>query len=77
MSGQIWIITVMWLAIFAMLSFQYMDILTTVSPGKQLAALFVFLIGAPYFLIVNVLEEVLDYILPGGWDDDEGPFKGY
>ena len=77
MSGQIWIITVMWLAIFAMLSFQYMDILTTVSPGKQFAALFVFLIGAPCFLIVNVLEEVLDYILPGGWDDDEGPFKGY
>ena len=77
MSGQIWIITVMWLAIFAMLSFQYMDILTTVSPGKQLAALLIFLIGAPCFLIVNVLEEVLDYILPGGWDDDEGPFKGY
>ena len=77
MSGQIWIITVMWLAIFAMLSFQYMDILTTVSPEKQLAALFVFLIGAPFFLIVEVLEEVLDYILPGGWDDDEGPFKGY
>ena len=77
MSGQIWIITIMWLAIFAMLSFQYIDILTTVSPGKQLATLFVFLIGAPCFLIVNVLEEVLDYILPGGWDDDEGPFKGY
>ena len=77
MSGQIWIITIMWLAIFAMLSFQYIDILTTISPGKKLAALFVFLIGAPCFLIVNVLEEVLDYILPGGWDDDEGPFKGY
>ena len=77
MSGQIWIITIMWLAIFAMLSFQYIDILTTISPGKQLAVLFVFLIGAPCFLIVNVLEEVLDYILPGGWDDDEGPFKGY
>ena len=77
MSGQIWIITVMWLAIFAMLSFQYIDILTTISPGKQLAALFIFLIGAPFFLIVEVLEEVLDYILPGGWDDDEGPFKGY
>lgn len=77
MSGQIWVITVMWLAIFAMLSFQYMDILTTVSPEKQLAALFIFLIGAPCFLIVNVLEEVLDCILPGGWDDDGGPFKGY
>ena len=77
MSGQIWVITVMWLAIFTMLSFQYMDILTTVSPGKQLVALFVFLIGAPCFLIVDVLEEVLDYILPGGWDDGEGPFKGY
>ena len=77
MSGQIWIITIMWLAIFAMLSFQYMDILTTVSPGNQLAALSVFLLGAPCFLIVNVLEEVLNYILPGGWDDDEGPFKGY
>ena len=77
MSGLIWIITTMWLAIFAMLSFQYIDILTIMSPGKQLAALFIFLIGAPFFLIVEVLEEVLDYILPGGWDDDEGPFKGY
>ena len=54
MSWQIWVITVMWLAIFTMLSFQYMDILTTVSPGKQLAVLFVFLIGAPCFLIVDV-----------------------
>ena len=77
MSGQIWIITIIWLAIFVMLSFQYMDILNTILPGKQIAELFVFLIGAPCFLIVNVLEEVLDYILPGGWDDDEGPFKGY
>ena len=77
MRGLIWIITTMWLAIFAMLSFQYIDILTIMSPGKQLAALFIFLIGAPFFLIVEVLEEVLDYILPGGWDDDEGPFKGY
>lgn len=77
MSRQIWIITIMWLAIFAMLSFQYMDVLTAISPEKQLAALFIFLIGAPCFLIVNVLEEVLDYILPGGWDNDEGPFKGY
>lgn len=77
MNGQIWIITILWLAIFTMLSFQYMDILTTVSPEKQLAALFIFLIGAPCFLIVNVLEEILDYVLPGGWNDEEGPFKGY
>ena len=77
MSGQIWIITIMWLAIFFFFCFQYMDIITTILPEKQLAALFIFLIGAPCFLIVNVLEEVLDYILPGGWDDDEGPFKGY
>lgn len=77
MSGLIWIITAMWLAIFAMLSFQYIDILTIMSPGDQLAALFIFLIGAPFFLIVDVLEEILDYILPGGWNDDEGPFKGY
>lgn len=77
MSGLIWIITTMWLAIFAMLSFQYIDILTIMSPGDQLAALFIFLIGAPFFLIVDVLEEILDYILPGGWNDDEGPFKGY
>ena len=77
MSGFIWIITTMWLAIFAMLSFQYIDILTMMSLGDQLAALFIFLIGAPFFLIVDVLEEILDYILPGGWNDDEGPFKGY
>ena len=39
-------------------------------------ALFIFLIGAPFFLVTNVLEYILDGILPEGWNDDDF-FKRY
>ena len=30
---------------------------------------FIFLIGGPFFAIVNVLEGILNVIMPEGWDD--------
>lgn len=34
------------------------------------------IIGGPFFAIANVLEALLDCILPEGWDDDDD-FKRY
>ena len=33
---------------------------------------FIFIIGGPFFVIVNVLEALLDMILPEGWDNQNG-----
>lgn len=30
----------------------------------------VFIIGGPFFAIVNVLEGILNIIMPEGWDDE-------
>lgn len=32
----------------------------------------IFIIGGPFFAIVNVLEGILNVIMPEGWDDDTG-----
>ena len=37
---------------------------------------FIFLIGGPFFAVSNVLQELLNSILPEGWSDDDD-FKGY
>ena len=35
-----------------------------------MAVIIIFLIGGPIFTMANVLEEILSYFLPEGWDDD-------
>jgi len=37
---------------------------------------FVFIIGGPFFAVSNILETLLNTILPEGWDDEDD-FKGY
>jgi hypothetical protein len=40
-------------------------------PTKDwLLAGIIFIIGGPFFAIVNVLESLLDCIMPEGWDND-------
>ena len=36
----------------------------------------IFIIGGPFFAISNILQELLNTILPEGWDN-ENDFKGY
>lgn len=79
MNAPIIIIEVLWFFLWMMLCLEYFDILSSVDASSRLAAMFIFLIGAPFFLIVNVLEAILSMIFPEGWDDDNpgGGFKGW
>ena len=36
----------------------------------------VFIVGGPFFAIANILEILLDIMMPEGWSDDED-FKGH
>lgn len=37
----------------------------------KLIVFFIFIIGGPFFAIVNILEAILNAIFPEGWDDDD------
>lgn len=34
----------------------------------------IFIVGGPFFAIVNVLEAMLDTIMPEGWDQDNNGY---
>ncbi len=54
---------------------EYAPYCKDLSLQDQLIVGLIFVIGGPIFTIANVLETILDCILPEGWGDD-GP-KGY
>ena len=42
----------------------------------KILVMFIFIIGGPCFAFSNVLQEILNNILPEGWDSEDD-FKGY
>lgn len=71
---MIYIILLFWLLMFCTLCFQYIIPMSSIPEVDRLIAMAVFLIGAPFFFIVNVLNSILDCIFPDGWDNDEGGY---
>jgi hypothetical protein len=49
---------------------QYAPFCKDMPMGDFLLAGTIFIIGGPFFAIVNVLEAILDCIMPEGWDQD-------
>jgi hypothetical protein len=48
---------------------QYAPFCVGMPKADYMLAGFIFLIGGPFFAIVNVLEGILNVIMPEGWDD--------
>ena len=40
----------------------------------KVVVMLIFLIGGPFFAIANVLEQLLDCIMPPGWGGDDDDF---
>lgn len=70
------LVAFLWMIIGMLISVNHADVLSEVEPWQSLAAMLIFLVGGPFFVVVTILEFFLDVILPGGWDDDDD-FKGY
>jgi hypothetical protein len=49
---------------------QYAPMCVGMPRNDWLLAGIIFIIGGPFFAIVNVLEAILDCIMPEGWDND-------
>lgn len=43
--------------------------------GNKIIAGIIFILGAPIFCAYTALSDLLDILIPGGWDDDDDEFK--
>ena len=72
---EMWIITILWSIMSLIVMIQYAPLCSELSESDRLAVGIIFIIGGPFFAIVNVLEAMLDCYLPEGWDDNGSDFK--
>jgi hypothetical protein len=64
-------IEILWLIISCIVLLEYAPIMAELSLKDKLIVFFIFIIGGPFFAIVNILEAILNAIFPEGWDDDD------
>ena len=63
------VIAILWAVCSLLVMIQYAPFCKNMPEGDFLLAGIIFIIGGPFFAIVNVLEGLLDIIMPEGWDD--------
>lgn len=63
------VIAVLWSVCSLLVMIQYAPFCVDMPWSDYMLAGFIFLIGGPFFAIVNVLEGILNVIMPEGWDD--------
>lgn len=64
------IITILWATCSLLTMIQYAPYCTEMPAGDFLFAGIIFIIGGPFFAIANVLEALLDTVMPEGWDNN-------
>ena len=64
------IICILWSVCSLLVMIQYAPLCVNMPTKDWLLAGIIFIIGGPFFAIVNVLEAILDCIMPEGWDDE-------
>jgi 4-hydroxybenzoate polyprenyltransferase len=69
------IIAILWSAMSMLVMIEYAPYCKDLPWQDQILVGIIFWIGGPIFTIANVLEAILDCILPEGWGDDDGPWK--
>ena len=70
------IICILWSVCSLLVMIQYAPMCVNMPTKDWLLAGIIFIIGGPIFIIADILESLLNYILPEGWNDDDD-FKGY
>ena len=63
-------IALIWIIYTGMLLYNFRELMEEMSIVSQVLLELILFIGAPFFLGVEILEFLLDLILPEGWDDD-------
>lgn len=66
-----WIILILWLMFSTLAIIEYASFCKDLKVSEQIIVSIIFLIGGPIFAAANILETILDCILPEGWNDDD------
>lgn len=76
MAGT-WIAIILWGVISTITFIPHISACKELSDTDKFTVMVIFLIGGPFFAIANVLEQLLDCIMPPGWggDDDDDFFS--
>jgi hypothetical protein len=62
------IIIILWALMSLTLIAEYAPYCKEIKTNEKIIVILVFLIGAPAFILVNILTAILDCVLPEGWD---------
>lgn len=77
MDIKIIIILIMWCCMSLLILVQCAPQFKGLPKEDIFAVITILFIGGPFFIISNILEAILDLIIPDGWKDDEDDFKRY
>jgi hypothetical protein len=69
---EITILIILWLILSLLVFFQYGQYTKDLSVGDRFVFCIICLIGGPIFAAANILEALLNCILPEGWGDEDG-----
>ena len=61
---------IIWVILAIRLIINFWDVMDEIGVLEQLILTLVLTIGAPFFFIVELLELIIDFILPEGWDNN-------
>ena len=70
----IFITIILWGVLSTIMFIPHMPAAKDLSEQDKLIVMIIFLIGGPFFAIANVLEQLLDCIMPPGWGGDDDDF---
>ena len=67
------IILILWSAMSMLMIIEYAPFCKDLKTWEMIVVGLIFIIGGPIFTIANILEAILNCILPEGWSDDGPP----
>lgn len=65
------IVAILWAIMALVIFIQYAPACKGLDVFSWIVVSIIFIIGAPFFMIVEILETILSCFLPEGWDNDE------
>ena len=71
MDLEIYGIIILWMTFSLLVFCQYVPAAKNISTADKLLFIFICIIGGPIFSMASILETILNYILPEGWDNDD------
>lgn len=66
-----YIILLLWIIISLTMFFGMISNCKGINSFERTLIIFIFLLGGPFFALANVLQEILNIILPEGWDSQD------